>query len=142
VTLFSDAIRTAVVARAGDRCEYCCLPTRGQVATFPIDHVLPRTGGGSESLDNLALACPHCNAQKWAYTDGTDSDTGEPSRLFNPRIDAWEEHFHWSAAEWGILEGLTPTGRTTVSRLQMNAPDLVAVRRLLAALGVAPDAIG
>jgi hypothetical protein len=29
-----------------------------------------------------------------------------------------------------------------VSRLQINAPDLVAVRRLLAALGVAPDAAG
>jgi HNH endonuclease len=142
VSQFTESTRAAVVARAGDRCEYCRLPSRGQVATFPIDHVIPRTAGGTESLDNLSLACPHCNAQKWAYTDETDPDTGEPSRLFNPRFDVWEEHFRWSAAEWGILEGRTPVGRATIIRLQMNAPDLVAVRRLLAALGVAPDAAG
>jgi hypothetical protein len=142
VSLFSETTRAAVVARAGDRCEYCRLPSRGQVATFPIDHVLPRGSGGTETLDNLALACPHCNAQKWAYTDGSDPDTGQPARLFNPRTDAWEEHFRWSAAEWGILEGTTPIGRATVGRLQMNAPELTVVRRLLAALGVAPDAAG
>ncbi len=62
MTVFSDAMRDAVVARAGGCCEYCHLPTRGQVATFPIDHVLPRSSGGETILDNLALACPHCNA--------------------------------------------------------------------------------
>jgi 5-methylcytosine-specific restriction endonuclease McrA len=56
MTLFSDEVRDAVVARAGARCEYCHLPTRGQVATFPIDHVLPRSRGGETILDNLALA--------------------------------------------------------------------------------------
>lgn len=39
MTAFSDEVRDAVVSRAGGRCEYCHLPTRGQVATFPIDHV-------------------------------------------------------------------------------------------------------
>jgi hypothetical protein len=142
VSRFSEATRAAVVARAGDRCEYCHLPSRGQVATFPIDHVVPRDCEGADSLNNLALACPHCNALKWAYTDGTDPDTGLSARLFSPRADAWEDHFRWSAVEWGVLEGLTPIGRATVVRLQMNAPNLLAVRRLLAALGVAPDALG
>jgi hypothetical protein len=142
VSLFSEATRAAVIARAGDRCEYCHLPTRGQVATFPIDHVIPQSGGGTDSLDNLALACPHCNAQKWAYADGVDPGTGLLARLFNPRTDTWEEHFRWSAAEWGIIQGQTAIGRATVNQLQMNAADLVGVRRLLAALGVAPDAAG
>jgi hypothetical protein len=34
-----------------------------------------------------------------------------------------------------VLEGKTPTGRATISRLQMNHPDMVIVRRLLAELG-------
>lgn len=69
-------------------------------------------------------------------------DDGQTVRLFNPRADLWAEHFRWSAAEWGILEGLTPIGRATIDRLRMNAPGLVNTRRLLAALGVAPDAAG
>lgn len=35
VSAFSEATRARVVARAGGRCEYCRLPTRGQVATLP-----------------------------------------------------------------------------------------------------------
>ena len=30
--------RAAIEERAGFRCEYCRLPVRGQIATFPIDH--------------------------------------------------------------------------------------------------------
>jgi hypothetical protein len=142
VSLFSAATRVAVAERAGQRCEYCHLPTRGQVATFPIDHVIPPAAGGTGHLDNLALACPHCNAHKWAFAEGTDPTTGRPARLFNPRADVWSEHFRWSTADWAVLEGLTAVGRATISRLHMNDSDLVAVRRLLAALGVAPDAAG
>jgi hypothetical protein len=51
-------MRAAVVARAGQRCEYCHLPTRGQVATFPVDHLIARNEGGLTALDNLALEVP------------------------------------------------------------------------------------
>ena len=85
MTVFSDEVRDAVLARAGARCEYCHLSTRGQVATFPIDHVVPRSGGGETILANLALACPHCNAHKWVHTTGTDPVSGASLSLFNPR---------------------------------------------------------
>jgi hypothetical protein len=39
MTLISESLRKGVVARGGDRCEYCHLPTTGQVATFPIDRL-------------------------------------------------------------------------------------------------------
>ena len=48
---FAEPIRVAVAARAGDRCEYCRLPTRGQVATFPIDHIAPQSAGGPDTVD-------------------------------------------------------------------------------------------
>jgi 5-methylcytosine-specific restriction endonuclease McrA len=77
VSAFSPARRAAIVERAGNRCEYCQLPTRGQLATFPIDHILPKSQGGSQELDNLALTCPHCNDHKWTGTEGIDPKTGE-----------------------------------------------------------------
>jgi len=112
------------------------------VATFPIDHVIPGTRGGTAQLDNLALACPHGNAHQWAFTDGHDPESGRAAPLFNPRTDVWSEHFRWSDRNWGMLEGRTAIARATIDRLEMNHLDVVAIRRLLAALGVAPDAEG
>jgi hypothetical protein len=38
MSVVDDTTRTAILERAGFRCEYCRLPIRGQIATFPIDH--------------------------------------------------------------------------------------------------------
>ncbi|SRR5579875_437370 len=136
MTLFSDEMRAAVVARADGRCEYCHLPTRGQVATVPVDHILPRSSGGETTLDNLALACPHCNAHKWPHTTAIDPLSGATMSLFNPRRQLWLDHFQWSVQEVGVLEGKTPSGRATIAQLQINDPDMVAIRQLLATLGL------
>jgi hypothetical protein len=134
VSAFSPVRRAEVVARAGRRCEYCHLPTRGQVATFPIDHITPRHAGGTTAMDNLALACPHCNAHKWTAAEQPDPKTGESVCLFHPRRDAWEEHFEWVGV--GVL-----SGRTTVAALHVNAADMVELRSLLAELGLFPEAL-
>ena len=131
----SEAMRAVVTIRAGMHCEYCGLPCEGQVGRFPIDHILPRTAGGITIPENLALACPHCNAHKWAHTEALDSDTDTVVPLFHPRRQAWPDHFTWSVNRPFHLSGLTPTGRATIERLQMNHPDLIIARRLLALLG-------
>ena len=51
------SLRADVERRAGGRCEYCRLSQLGQEATFHIDHVVPRAGGGPTAIENLALAC-------------------------------------------------------------------------------------
>ena len=79
------ALRAEVVARAGDRCEYCRLAQAGQEATFHIDHVVPRAAGGPTHAANLALACVSCSLRKGARQTAPDPDTGEPARLFSPR---------------------------------------------------------
>jgi hypothetical protein len=140
VSAFSDVRRAEVASRAGHRCEYCRLPTRGQVATFPIDHIIPRNRGGTTDLANLALTCPHCNAHKWTAAEGTDPDTGATTPLFNPRQDAWSDHFAWSADRPGELIGRTPVGRATIHALRINDADMVALRTLLAELGLFPEA--
>ena len=142
MSAFSDVRRAEVSARAGHRCEYCHLPTRGQVATFPIDHIVPRRNGGTTDLSNIALTCPHCNAHKWTAAEGTDPDTDEPAALFNPRRDSWADHFEWAADPPGKLIGLTPVGRATVASLGINDADMIALRVLLAELGLFAEARG
>lgn len=140
MSAFSPARRAEVTARAGHRCEYCHLPTRGQVAAFPIDHVIPRNAGGTTALDNLALTCPHCNAHKWTAVTEVDPDTGQPVRLFHPRQDVWDEHFAWAVG--GEIAARTAVVRATVTALRMNDPDMIELRTLLAELGLFPEAAG
>ena len=142
MSAFSEARRGEVAARADHRCEYCHLPTRGQVATFPIDHIIPRGSGGSHDPANLALTCPHCNAHKWTATAAEDPLTGQTVRLFHPRTDAWREHFEWSAERRGELRGKTAIGRATVAALRMNDADMIALRVLLAELSLFAEVLG
>ena len=128
--------RAVIEVRAAFRCEYCRLPVRGQIATFPIDHVHPRDSGGETVLSNLALACPHCNGRKWAHTSATDPASTEMVTLFNPRVDQWEDHFQWSATDRTILEGNSACGRATLLLLQMNHPNMIDIRRLLVLLEI------
>ena len=62
--------------------------------------------------------------------------SGQAVALFNPRTQAWADHFQWSEQRSFEVEGITAHGRATVVRLQMNHPDLVSIRRLLAELGL------
>ncbi len=135
MSAFSAARRAEVAARAGHLCEYCHLATRGQVATFPIDHITPKAAGGTTRPDNLALTCPHCNAHKWEATEAADPVTGERVRLFHPRQDRWPDHFEWATGT-GELAGCTAVGRATVAALAINAPDMIELRLLLAKLGL------
>ena len=50
--------RRAVFARDGHRCQYCGL------AAENIDHVIPRSRGGSHAWDNVVAACRRCNTRK------------------------------------------------------------------------------
>lgn len=112
---------------------------RGQIATFPVDHLTPRSSGGLTVLANLALACPHCNGHKWAHTSAPDPVSAVVVPLFNPRVDRWDEHYQWSAADRTLLEGTTACGRATVLLLQMNHPNMVDIRRLLTELNLFPS---
>lgn len=129
------ALRTAVVRRASERCEYCGLAQLGQEAAFHIDHVLPRAAGGATTEDNLALACVSCSLHKAAKQTATDPDDGSDVPLFNPRRQQWSEHFRWQGE---LAVGISPTGRATVVALKMNRPLILAIRREEAARGRHP----
>jgi 5-methylcytosine-specific restriction endonuclease McrA len=50
--------RRAVFARDNHRCQYC-----GATAEN-IDHVVPRSRGGTHTWDNVVAACRRCNSRK------------------------------------------------------------------------------
>jgi HNH endonuclease len=105
--------------RAQFRCEYCHYPELLSTAPLSIDHIQPQSLGGSDNLDNLALACRRCNEIRYNFITGIDPETGATELLFNPRQQQWSEHFIWSADALLII-GKTPTGRATCKRLDLN----------------------
>jgi hypothetical protein len=126
------ATRRFVRERAGGRCEYCQLSEY----VFHPDHIVPLGkwpgGPGYHDADNLAWACLHCNSIKQDHTAGLDPLTATEHRLFNPRVDAWSEHFAWASGFTEVV-GTTPVGRATVWRLRLNRPVYKQHRRLLLA---------
>ena len=115
----SPAARQFVRQRAGCRCEYCHADERWQFVRFTIDHVRPRSAGGSDQPDNLALACRNCNERRSDRNSGLDPISGQTVPLFNPRHDSWSQHFAWAGDRIRIV-GQTPTGRATVALLDLN----------------------
>ncbi|ESA34653.1 hnh endonuclease [Leptolyngbya sp. Heron Island J] len=98
---------------------------------------MPRLKGGSNELENLALACFGCNGRKQAKTQAIDPETGEMANLYNPRTQRWVDHFCWNKDTTRIL-GKTPTGRATIEALSLNRTNVVNLRRLLASVGLHP----
>lgn len=88
-------------------------------------------------MDNLAFACLGCNGRKSTSVSELDPTTGEEERLYNPRLDTWETHFNWSPDHTRLI-GLTPVGRATIERLQLNREGVVNLRRALSKLDKHP----
>ena len=129
--------RREVIQRAQGRCEYCQSPAKYSTQTFALEHIIPRSQGGSTSLDNLALACQGCNNHKYNKIKSDDPVTNQLVELFHPRIQRWPDHFTWDERFERII-GLTGTGRATVEALQLNRLELINLRRLLYAAGEHP----
>lgn len=123
-----DATKESVRQRAGNRCEYCGVHQRYYPDfSFHIEHVVAQQHRGTDTPENLALACHLCNQQKGPDLAGLDPNTGALTRLFHPRTDVWQEHFRLQ--ESGEIVGLTAIGRTSVCVLGMNAGIRVRLRR-------------
>ncbi len=126
-----------VALRALYRCEYCHAPESVFNFAFEVEHLMPLSLDGSDDEENLALACRSCNLYKGAFLEGIDPETGREETLFNPRVQAWAEHFEVDE-ETGKIVGSTATGRATVNRLRMNNRAQMTARQQWMRLGVFP----
>lgn len=133
-------IRRQVQEGAKGFCEYCRAPDNFATSPFHCEHIIPQKTGGTNSLDNLAWACPRCNLHKHTKTHAHDPQTAQRVPLFNPRLKNWNRHFMWSEDLLFII-GRTRTGRATVEALNMNLPQRVNLRKALLSLGEHPAEI-
>jgi hypothetical protein len=110
--------------RANFLCEYCQTAQRIIGQAMHVDHINP---DGGDLLDNLCLSCANCNMSKARATTAFDPESQQIVPLFNPRNQIWAEHFEW-IANGTVLRGLTPTGRATIVRLQINRERMIESR--------------
>lgn len=122
----NESTKARVRERAGNCCEYCQLPQiDSPLAPLQIEHVIPVKHGGTDDIENLALACIDCNLRKGPNLTGIDPATDTITRLFNPRSDRWDDHFHWDRI---YVRGKSASGRNTVRVLGMNSDEQLALR--------------
>jgi hypothetical protein len=133
----SVQLQEQVRKRAHLLCEYCHTSEKWQYVRFTVDHIVPVTRGGTDTQENLALACFHCNRRKGQTVTALDPDSCEDVSLFQPRQHLWREHFIWSTDRLYLI-GLTPIGRATVEALELNRERVIRVRAADVAVGRHP----
>ena len=91
--------RRAVLARDAYTCQYCGRESAG----LTVDHVVPRSRGGTSHWDNIVAACAPCNRKKGnrlpneaAMPLRASPKAPGPTvfiRIASPRVpDAWEQY--------------------------------------------------
>ena len=129
----SEKLRQQIAKNANFKCEYCLTPEFFLATTFHIDHIRSIKHGGKAIPQNLAYACPHCNQNKGSdIASYTDDD--ELTRLFNPRIDIWDDHFEVKKS--GIIVSISQIGEATINTLSFNQIERVIFRKSLIEIGV------
>jgi hypothetical protein len=96
--------------------------------TFHIEHIQAKQHIQDDNLDNLCLACPHCNLHKGPNLTTLCGETGDIVPLFHPRQQVWDDHFRISGTK---IEGRTEVGKATARLLKMNEGDQTEIRAAL-----------
>jgi hypothetical protein len=123
----NSELRERVRQQAGNRCGYCLSPQHLVLGALEIEHLIPRSRGGTDDESNLWLACRLCNQFKSSQTTAIDPETGLEAAIYSPRSQDWAENFSWTHGGTRIA-GKTPCGRATVFALQLNHIVAVTVR--------------
>ncbi|GAA0964340.1 hypothetical protein GCM10009555_001270 [Acrocarpospora macrocephala] len=128
-TLAGYEIRQYLLAKGGRRCAYC---GAGGVP-LNIDHIRPRSRGGSDRVSNLTLACVPCNQAK-DNLPVQEFLAGKPDALARVEAQAkapLRDAAAVNATRWALWHALTATalpvhtgsgGRTKWNRSRTGAP--------------------
>lgn len=80
--------RRNLMLRDGYQCQYC--GRRPGLRELNVDHVVPRSRGGSDTWDNLVISCRGCNLRKGKKTP----DEAGMNLLKAPRKPRWSTAAH------------------------------------------------
>jgi len=124
-TLFGYEVKEYLLAKYGHDCQYCHGKRKDPV--LEIDHIIPKSRGGSNRVSNLTLACHTCNDDKG---NRTAEEYGHPkvqSAAQKPLKDAaavnstrWYIYSRAKALTTNLEMGTG--GRTKFNRVSQNLP--------------------
>lgn len=89
--------------RAGWRCTYCGCEVDHKSMVF--DHIIPKSRGGRNGVENLTASCSTCNGYKWDYP--LDEFF---RRALRKRDKALQEAAYWDSVSKGAGKLLSDRG--------------------------------
>ena len=128
-TLFGYEVREYLLEKWGRKCAYC----DAEHTPLTIDHIHPRSKGGSDRVSNLTLACFPCNQRK-SNRDVAEFLANDPRRL--ARIEAsrkapLKDATAVNSTRWALWRNLVANGlgvevgsggRTKWNRQRLSMP--------------------
>ena len=133
-TLSGYNIRNYLLEKHGRKCFYC----GKAVSDFEVEHMLPKSKGGSNRIDNLTLSCHDCNQKKGTLTAEefiTQILTPRKAALKVKQLPAEKRLFnymaHMNATRWALYNTINdkyPSVQTTYgyitkyNRIQADLP--------------------
>jgi 5-methylcytosine-specific restriction endonuclease McrA len=122
-TLVGYEAREYLLEKWWRRCAYC----GAKDVPLQVEHIVPRSRGGSNRVSNLTLACEACNQKKGSQTAAEFGHPGMQAQAKRPLRDADAVN----ATRWRLYERLKATGlpvacgsggRTKYNRTQQDYP--------------------
>ncbi len=122
-TLMGYEVREYLLEKFARKCVYCGIEN----VPLEIEHVIPRSRGGSDRISNLALSCHECNQKKGARTAEEFGHSEVMKQLQKPLRDV----AILNATRWKVLGLLNKTGLpvecgtgalTKMNRIQKSIP--------------------
>lgn len=101
-TLAGYEVREYLLEKWGRQCAYCWKTN----VSLEIEHLTPRSRGGSDRVSNLTLACTPCNQQKNNQTAAEFGFTQLQAQAQAPLKDAAA----MNSTRWALYQRLTQTG--------------------------------
>jgi 5-methylcytosine-specific restriction endonuclease McrA len=128
-TLFGYEVREYLLEKWGRKCAYCDADNE----PLTIDHIHPRSKGGSNRVSNLTLACFPCNQRKGNrdVAEFLDRDPKRLARIEAQRRAPLQDAAAVNSTRWAIWRNLVATGldvevgtggRTKWNRKRLSVP--------------------
>jgi hypothetical protein len=122
-------VREYLLEKWGRTCAYC----GAKHVPLEVEHIQPRSKGGSDRVSNLTIACHSCNQAK-GNGDIRDFLSGQPdvlSRLLRQAKSPLNDAAAVNSTRWALFKALKATGlrvttgtagQTKFNRLRLNLP--------------------
>jgi hypothetical protein len=122
-------VREYLLAKWGRKCAYCGVEN----VPFEVEHIHPKSKGGSDRVSNLTLACRGCNQAK-GNQDIRDFLSKKPdilSRILKQASQPLKDATAVNSTRWALFQQLKQTGlpievstggRTKYNRTRLGLP--------------------